>query len=217
MWTSEKQDDEGAPVDTLVRRLCARLHTKASAGRATPPLSDNLYEFLLLDPISESPAPREWRLVGQERDLSQLFTWIARPSAGGVDVTHIGTYHHESNDFRLLHQFDVCLNIIQASVNDSRTLLTYVVKETNISLAYENVDYFYKPYLLQLKSKNPIKAIPIENKRNKQVMVQFLYKKNKSIVQNSIVDKFLLLIHLECMYNFFYTQHFFSLVHDLYI
>lgn len=121
----------------------------------------------------------------------------------GHDITNIGIYLFESNTFEPLHSFNQTLNIIQASVNDSQTLLGYVVKESvpsTFDISSEINKFVYKPYILQLKSETPVEPKLIDNEKNKQIMIQFLYKSSKVFIGKTITDKFLLMIHLECEY-----------------
>lgn len=135
-------------------------------------------------------------MIGQEQDCAQLLSWTSL--LNGHNVTSIGIYYQQNTSFQILHTFPNKLNIIQASVNDSHTLLAYVIKDVS-DVNYENdKKIFYKTYIVQLKTKMPTEERPIENLSSKQLMVQFLYKKSRVYIEQNIDDKLLIFHHLNC-------------------
>lgn len=100
-----------------------------------------------------------------------------------------------------MHKFDKRENIIQASVNSSKTLLLYVLKD---EIATDNVEvdsdtavkYLYKPFLTVINNDEKHTIHLLELERNKQIMLQFLWRK-QSTFEKSYQDKFLLMMHTE--------------------
>lgn len=153
----------------------------------------------------------EWRILGQEKDGSLLASWISIPNETFNPRTHIGMYNPLKKTFDVLHTFPCRENVIQASVNHSQTLLVYVLKDVNpenseaappILSDNTNVEVplqsYYQPFIVEIKSsaaKPPHRLL--EMKRCKQVMVQFLWRK-QSTFEKGYQDKFLMFIHEEC-------------------
>lgn len=105
----------------------------------------------------------------------------------------------------MLHQFSEVLNIVQATINQSRTVFGYVMKQkVNLDKSIESEEEkdqststeieMYEAYVAELKGKK-VKIHNLDTKRSKQVRIQFLYKEK----EHGKWDKFLLLIHQECM------------------
>lgn len=107
-----------------------------------------------------------------------------------------------------MYRFSEVLNIVQATVNQSHSLLGYVTKhkdnlETtdlcenrcsdNVNATDEYCREFYKVFLIDLTT-DDIKMHNLEIERSKQVRIQFLYREKEQLD----VDKFLVLIHHEC-------------------
>lgn len=91
------------------------------------------------------------------------------------------------------------LNVVQATINQSRTLLGYVtksdvpVKDQERTDCREDTLEVYRVYLIELSTENKnIRDLELE--RSKQARIQFLYKQR---LQRD-TDKFLVLIHQEC-------------------
>lgn len=96
----------------------------------------------------------------------------------------------------------------QASVNYSQTLLAFVVKNPVDGISEENVDRMvemqYRPFLVEINNKGARPPKPLlEMGRTKQVMVQFLWRK-QSTFEKQYQDKFLVLIHGECNNCYFF-------------
>lgn len=98
-----------------------------------------------------------------------------------------------------LHTFNDKLNIIQASVNATRTLLVYVVKTTPEDS--EGKDALYFPYLICLLSDKKSDPEEIEPGSTRQTMVQYVYGKSNKYSPGIRNDRFLLFKHLECMFT----------------
>ncbi|XP_011306050.1 protein pigeon [Fopius arisanus] len=129
----------------------------------------------------------QWKLLGQERDCSLLVGWMDESSSAHSVIGH---YDRTIDRLKILHHFPTSLNIVQASLNQSHTLLGYIVKSPSTS---ENPDHqVYQPHLLELPSKKIHCLLP---KTAKQVRIQFLYRQKPQ--EKSSADKFLVLVHHE--------------------
>ncbi|XP_073957981.1 gamma-secretase activating protein pigeon [Choristoneura fumiferana] len=137
---------------------------------------------------------REWRLLGQEEDGSQVLSWIA--TKDDKDVLNIGVYTNKTKSLATLHTFEEKLNIIQASINANHSLLVYVVKQLP-SEDSEIKEPLYLPFLVCLlpdKDKTPIE---VEASSTKQIMLQYVYGKSNKYSPGIRNDRFLLFKHLE--------------------
>lgn len=100
------------------------------------------------------------------------------------------------------------LNIVQATVNQSHTLLGYVTKQkhpvevadcsenhssNNDNAASECCKELYRVFIVELTT-DEAKVHNLEIERSKQVRIQFLYREKEQLT----ADKFLVLIHHEC-------------------
>jgi len=103
------------------------------------------------------------------------------------------------------------LNIVQATVNQSHTLMGCIIKQKNHSktidfsdkqlrIMTDNTDNddmikgdFYRVFIIELTTDNNI-IHNLEIERSKQIRIQFLYREK----EQHDMDKFLVLIHHEC-------------------
>ena len=110
----------------------------------------------------------------------------------------------------MLHKFSKVLNLIQASVNQSCSVLGYVVKQkacselkesgtvlknndnTPSNSSSDHLEY-YEASIVEFKSIEK-KIHLIEKDKVNQIRVQFLYKEKHSTKS----DKLMVLIHQEC-------------------
>lgn len=144
----------------------------------------------------EEVTAREWRLLGQEQDGSQLLSWVS--DKDGKEVLNIGSYTNKNKTLIVLHTFDEKLNIIQASVNATHTLLVYIVKKL-ANENDENKDSLYCPYLVCLLPDSDRTPEAVEDPSIKQIMVQYVYGKSTKYSPGIRNDRFLLFKHLECI------------------
>lgn len=141
---------------------------------------------------------REWRLLGQEEDGSQLLSWIS--TKDDKDVLNIGVYTNKTKSLINLHTFEEKLNIIQASVNANHSLLVYVVKQLP-SEDSEIEEPLYLPFLVCLLPDNDKTPLQVEASSTKQIMLQYVYGKSNKYSPGIRNDRFLLYKHLECKYS----------------
>ncbi|CAH2256722.1 jg10955 [Pararge aegeria aegeria] len=154
-----------------------------------------LLAVFMLSLLSEVTA-REWRLVGQEQDGSQLLTWIS--TKNGHDVMNVGVYKNKTKTLDILNTFDEKLNIIQASVNSSHSLLVYVVKVVPSEDGADK-EAIYCPFLISLLPDKVNMPEEVEEGSTKQIMLQFVYGKSNKYSPGIRNDRFLLFKHLECI------------------
>ncbi|XP_058123947.1 protein pigeon isoform X2 [Anopheles coustani] len=141
----------------------------------------------------------EWRILGKEQDSSMLASWVSfDPKKGREEQrTNVGIYTPKTKTFDILYTFPGRENVIQASVNFTRTLLLYVTKELRQDESGQNGDV-YRAYLVEVRPKveSVRPHLLLEVDRNRQVMATFLWRK-LSTFEKSYQDKFLLLVHHE--------------------
>lgn len=132
-----------------------------------------------------------------------MSSWVTN-NEGNKTISIISIFNPNQKTFDILKKFDRQENIIQASLNVSRSLLLYVVKdqiknnncETDES---SDVKFVYKTFLAELKSSEASEPLELlEVPRSQQVLAQFLWYK-----QQRSQDRFVLMIHEECI--FLYT------------
>ncbi|XP_058061444.1 protein pigeon [Anopheles bellator] len=148
----------------------------------------------------------EWRILGKEQDSSLLASWVSFDGKRNRDEpreqhpqqrTNIGVYMAKNKTFDVLYTFAARENVIQASVNLTRTLLLYVLKELKLDESGRNADV-YRAYLVEVRPKvdNVQPQLLLETDGNRQVMTTFLWRKLSTFEKN-YQDKFLLLVHHE--------------------
>lgn len=202
--------------ENLAANFCGLLSQQGIKGLCFQ-VYQNICKFLHIDPFATTnkytPSCKpgtaiEWRILGQEQDGSLLAAWVSLPYRRNetdddrddavlppfsVGRTNIGLYIAAQKSFNVLHTFADRQNVVQASVNASHTLLAFVVKDTAASAAL-----VYIPFLVEVNNAAPKEPYRLlEMSRSKQVMVQFLWRK-QSTFEKLYQDKFLLFIHKEC-------------------
>ncbi|CAH1110405.1 unnamed protein product [Psylliodes chrysocephalus] len=136
----------------------------------------------------------EWRLLGQERDESFLFSWVQSNPELNTCKTCIGEYNYEENTLTPIFAFEKKIECIQATISTNRTVLIYVIKENS-----EDTDGFsYKSFLYNIGDDHK-NYFQIKDGSKKQTFVQFLNCKQP--LENQTL-KFLLLIHQEGIYQY---------------
>ncbi|CAL1675919.1 unnamed protein product [Lasius platythorax] len=186
---------------------------------------ENLAAKLCLLLSESANAAEQWKLLGQERDGSILIGWVEESEKNNVHTlyTVLGCYDQINNKLQILHRFSEVLNIVQATVNQNHSLLGYVTKQKNhletadscenhcsdnVNATNELCREFYRVFIVELTT-DDTKIHNLEIERSKQVRIQFLYREKEQLD----VDKFLVLIHHECV--MIYTIQFDTSVSDL--
>lgn len=111
--------------------------------------------------------------------------------------TSIGIFEANAKKFETFHIFEGVECIIQASCNQSRTLLLFVKKSVE---AEDGPPATYQPFLVEIKTDSVPHPL-LEMARPKQVMCQFLWGNRKNFDKN-YRDKCLVFIHEECILTF---------------
>ncbi|XP_071632511.1 protein pigeon [Temnothorax longispinosus] len=166
---------------------------------------ENLAAKLCLLLSENAIAAEQWKLLGQEKNGSILIGWMEESERNGVCTlcTVVGRYDQTNNKLQVLRRFPEVLNIVQATVNQSHTLMGYVTKQKNCletsnppenrCSEHESHGEFYRVFIVELTT-DDTKVHDLEIERSKQVRIQFLYREKELGV-----DKFLVLIHHECI------------------
>lgn len=113
------------------------------------------------------------------------------------EVLNLGVYTNKNKSLVTLHTFEEKLNIIQASVNATHTLIVYIVKKLP-SDDTDNKEPLYCPYLVCLLPDSDRTPAEVEEFSTKQIMVQYVYGKSTKYSPGIRNDRFLLFKHLEC-------------------
>ncbi|VEN54648.1 unnamed protein product, partial [Callosobruchus maculatus] len=157
-------------------------------------LATKLYSLISSNNAAEDEF-NEWKPLGQERDCSFLFGWLH--TKGQESRTHIGIYEYDKDLLTPIYSFQTKVNCIQASINSDRTLLAFVIKETND----ETKESAYQAYLYKTGTSFD-DTYDLKLKRNRQIMVQFLHPK-VSVLSENQPAKLLLLAHQECIFQYY--------------
>lgn len=112
-------------------------------------------------------------------------------------MLNIGAYTNKTKTLTTLYSFNEKLNIIQASVNATHTLIVYVVKLLPDEDC-ETKEALYCPYSLCLLPDKPSEPVAIEEGSSKQIMVQYVYGKSNKYSPGIRNDRLILFKHLEC-------------------
>ncbi|XP_066601212.1 protein pigeon isoform X2 [Prorops nasuta] len=155
----------------------------------------------------------QWKLLGQERDGCILLGWVqsdGKPLDDSNSFTVLGCYDRLNDKLKILHSFTDMHNIVQATINQTHTLLGYVIKNQASNPEIKNLQSkeddhcgdssnsdTYETFIIELKS-NRNKTHDLGIKRDKQIRIQFLYKEK----EKNNLDVFILLIHRECILKY---------------
>ncbi|KZC07446.1 PREDICTED: protein pigeon [Dufourea novaeangliae] len=168
---------------------------------------ENLAAKLCLLLPENAQSAEQWKLLGQEKDGSLLVGWIEETVENNVSSSYtvVGHYDRINDKLQVLHRFSEVFNIVQATINQSRNVFGYVTKQKVcidkdtecMDEVHESISAeveMYEAYVAELQE-NEVKIHNLDTKRSRQVRIQFLYREK----DDEQMDKFLLLIHQECI------------------
>lgn len=135
--------------------------------------------------------------MGKEQDGSLLASWVAfDPKDRADQKSKVGIYSPKDKSLQVLYSFAGRENVIQASVNLTKTLLLYTIKEQKQEESGRKTD-IYRSFLVELKENAEVEPfLLMEVDRSHQMMAQFLWQ-NLATFEKSQQDKFIVLIHHE--------------------
>ncbi|KAF4522047.1 hypothetical protein B566_EDAN004029 [Ephemera danica] len=146
-------------------------------------LEDKLHE--LLKDLKNYNLVNNWKVLGQEQDGSFVVSWDASIEKKELSSSNLGIYNAEQSTLDVVYNFQTTLNLVQASVNQHKTLIGYVIK---------NGQEQYECYV----------AATFEHKEEKlstspkQSAVQFLYRDKDPVSATEEIktkEKFLVFVH----------------------
>uniref|UniRef100_A0A8D8D6D4 Protein pigeon n=1 Tax=Culex pipiens TaxID=7175 RepID=A0A8D8D6D4_CULPI len=139
----------------------------------------------------------EWRILGKEQDGSLLTSWVSFNAKNRAEQrSNIGIYTPMLKTLQTVFRFPTKENVIQASVNLTKTLLLFTTKELRQEESGRKTD-IYRTFLVEIKEGVEVEPfLLMEVDRNHQMMAQFLWR-NLATFEKSNQDKFLVMIHHE--------------------
>ncbi|XP_037959580.1 protein pigeon isoform X2 [Teleopsis dalmanni] len=146
----------------------------------------------------------EWRILGQEQDGSVLTSWIFERLDESTRERCIGHFNATAKTLRILYRLNTCDEVIQATINNSGSLLVFIVKKTWTPSTESDATagLHYLAYITEVRSDGRSEATAITVKPNvKQIMAQFLWRK-ESRSDKVWQDKFILLTHEESILQY---------------
>ncbi|XP_023245584.1 protein pigeon isoform X2 [Copidosoma floridanum] len=177
-------------------------------------MEGNLAANLCLQLGDRATQAEQWKLLGQEKDGALLLGWVENvsPQEDNSYYSVVGRYDRVGDQLQVLHRFSKVINLIQATVNQSNTLLGFVIKQKLDVHAQEivveksqHVDEenhiehnsnteleYYQAYIIEFKTAEG-KMHNLQKDKLKQIRIQFLYKEKPS----KLLDKILVLVHQE--------------------
>ena len=98
------------------------------------------------------------RLIGQSRDSGVLFAWDKKNNAGNT-VTSVGWFTQFSPAYRTLYHHESQTNIVAASVNHERTLLTFTIKDVQ----EPDTEDVYDSFIAEIQPQGRIFTLDIQS------------------------------------------------------
>ncbi|XP_051153319.1 protein pigeon [Leptopilina boulardi] len=96
-------------------------------------MADNLAAQLCLLLEQSNISAIQWKLLGQEKDGSILLGWVEEILSNNELKSYsvIGRYDRLNNKLEILHKFPEIINLIQATINQSHSILGYITKKNS--------------------------------------------------------------------------------------
>uniref|UniRef100_A0A1I8Q6Q5 Gamma-secretase-activating protein C-terminal domain-containing protein n=1 Tax=Stomoxys calcitrans TaxID=35570 RepID=A0A1I8Q6Q5_STOCA len=143
----------------------------------------------------------EWRVLGQEQDGSMLASWQFEKFSEGKE-TCIGHFNASTKTLRILWRIKESVEVVQATVNSSLSLLSYVVKKMWVEECGDSTEdakspaLHYFAYITEVRGENmSAESTPLLTKPSRrQVLVQFLWR-TENRFDKIWQDKLLVLTH----------------------
>lgn len=147
----------------------------------------------------------EWRVLGQEQDGSMLTSWQFEHLETNVLETCIGHFNAVKKTLRILHRLNEQVEVVQATVNSTLSLLTYVAKkpwsEDNENEEGKQAVLHYFPYIVEIRSdRSGVSTFLLKQPCRRQVMTQFLWR-SENRFDKLWQDKLLVMTHGQSKYD----------------
>lgn len=141
----------------------------------------------------------EWRILGQEQDGSMLASWQFEYLELDNSESCIGHFNAVKKTLTILHRLGEKVEVVQATVNSSLSLLSYVVKkpwtENNDNDESKPPLPHYFAYVTEIRKNECSKPTALfKQPSRRQVMTQFLWR-SENRFDKVWQDKLLVMIH----------------------
>lgn len=141
----------------------------------------------------------EWRVLGQEQDGSMLTSWQFEHLETNKRESCIGHFNAVKKTLRILYRFPDAVEVVQATVNNSLSLLAYVAKkpwtEDNENDESKPGLLHYFAYIVEIRSGgSDVDSFLLKQPSRRQVMTQFLWR-SENRFDKMWQDKLLVMTH----------------------
>uniref|UniRef100_A0A8D9F8S0 Protein pigeon n=1 Tax=Cacopsylla melanoneura TaxID=428564 RepID=A0A8D9F8S0_9HEMI len=124
-----------------------------------------------------SPGSGKFQIIGHEKTNWLIVKWITG------DKTKIGCYHYPDDSFQEMLSLKGHINVIQASINQTQTLISFVTRSTDdvYSVMLSQPWSYLKRHSHTVASMTPSKKkIDLVQQSKLQTVSQFVYRKMKT-------------------------------------
>ncbi|XP_074644759.1 protein pigeon-like [Tubulanus polymorphus] len=170
----------------------------------------DLLPFAVENSVDGRSNLENFRIVGFEKDGTILFSWDSVPIDGNFTekITQLAVSDFRRSACKVIFIHDTCVHIVNASINQERTLVAFTCLESIPALGksnkenkYENV---YKGYVAEIIPQNRMFSLNIESINH--IQLNFLYDRQKT-GYNDVAEResrMLMLLHKDSvgLYHF---------------
>lgn len=138
--------------------------------------------------------------MGQEQDGSMLTSWQFEHSLTNIRQSCIGHFNAVQKTLKIVKRFNEQVEVVQATVNSSLSLLAYVVKkpwsEDNQNMdAKQQPALHYFPYVEEIRNgESTATSFLLTQPSKRQIMTQFLWRSDNRF-DKIWLEKLLVLTH----------------------
>ncbi|XP_065846473.1 protein pigeon-like [Oscarella lobularis] len=149
------------------------------------------------------------RLIGQEKDSSILFSWVAQSSTdSGRKATFVGLKDYTNGKSSIIYEHPSVIDIVGASVNPEKNLLAFTELASGLREYSEAGigDKIYRSFVSEINPRGRCFCLQID--RPEFQRVQFLYPIGPHAKERRRESYLLYLLHRECigLYTFRFSH-----------